>query len=113
MNNDVKHYLDAVPESRKDRILSLHRLIMDLYPQASVDMSYKMPTYRFSEGWVAIANQKNYVSLYTCGPHHIAAFKLNHPGIKTGKGCINLREQDNFPADDLKNVIRHAIESPK
>jgi len=75
-------------------------------------MHYKMPTYRAGEGWVAIANQKRYVSLYTCSPWHLVAFKARHPGIKTGKGCINLRDQDPFPIDDLAAVIRHAMERP-
>jgi len=48
-------------------------------------MKYKMPTYQVGDGWVAIANQKNYISLYTCGYHHIVGFKNNNPGIKTGK----------------------------
>jgi len=37
------------------------------------------------DGWVAIANQKHYVSLYTCGYHHIERFKQRCPRIKTGK----------------------------
>ncbi len=76
-------------------------------------MKYKMPTYSVGNGWVAIANQKHYISLYTCGYHHIQAFRENHPKIRTGKGCINLRDNDVFPLEDLSEVIRHAIESPK
>ncbi len=76
-------------------------------------MHYKMPTYRASKGWIAIAYQKHYVSLYTCSPAHLESFKAHHPGIKTGKGCINLRDTDPFPIDDLAGVIRHAIEQPK
>ena len=64
-------------------------------------MTYKMPTYRVGAGWVAIANQKHHVSLYTCGPHHIEDFKARYPGIKTGKGCINFRDKDELPVADL------------
>jgi len=76
-------------------------------------MLYKMPTYQVDDGWVAIANQKRYVSLYTCGYHHIADFKAKHPQIKTGKGCINFRQKDELPLDDLKAVVTHAIMHPK
>lgn len=74
---------------------------------------YRMPTYQYGEGWVAIANQKNYISLYTCGYHHIESFKQKHPGIKTGKGCINFKDKDSLPIQDLKAVVRHAINHPK
>ena len=113
MQDEVKQYLDAVPDARRPVVSKLHELVMELYPDAAVDMSYRMPTYKAKDGWVAIANQKRYVSLYTCGAHHLADFKANNPGIKTGKGCINFRQSDELPLDDVRNVIKHAIEHPK
>ena len=113
MNKDVESYLMAVPEDRKEIVSVLHSLIMGLYPEAEVDMRYKMPTYHYEEGWVAIANQKNYVSLYTCGYNHISKFKEKHPEIKTGKGCINIQAKDPLPIADLEGVVKHAIEHPK
>ena len=113
MNRDVESYFSAVPGDRRSKIDALHGLIMDLFPRAVVDMTYKMPTYRYREGWVAIANQKNYISLYTCGYHHIEKFKKKNPGIKTGKGCINFRARDEIHYGDLEAVIRHAIDHPK
>lgn len=109
---EVERYFDAVPEERIALVRKLHALIVDMYPDARVDMSYRMPTYRAKAGWVAIANQKSYVSLYTCGAHHIAAFKKRYPGIRTGKGCINLKVTDRVSSAELRKVIRHAIEHP-
>lgn len=67
----------------------------------------------YAGGWVAIANQKNYVSLYTCSALHLVTFKAAYPGYKTGKGCINFRANDEIPMAAIENVIRHAIEHPK
>lgn len=113
MNDDVKAYLDSVPESRAAHVHALHELILELFPDAVVDMRYKMPTYQVGDGWVAVANQKSYVSLYTCGAAHLAAFKEKHPQYRTGKGCINFRERDTLPLPALRAVIRHAIRHPK
>jgi uncharacterized protein YdhG (YjbR/CyaY superfamily) len=110
MDKEVRRYLDTVPEDRKPILEKLHNLIVGLYPRAKVDMSYRMPTYKAKDGWVAIANQKRYVSLYTCGAHHIAEFKEKYPGIRTGKGCINFRATDQIPVTAVKTVIKHAIE---
>lgn len=93
--------------------MSIHDLILRLYPDASVDMSYKMPTFSFGDGWVALANQKNYISLYTCSASHLEPYKRKYPQQKTGKGCINFRERDEIHLDALESVIVHAIESPK
>jgi uncharacterized protein YdhG (YjbR/CyaY superfamily) len=113
MNTQVKDYFEKIPESRKPGIQSLHDIILDEFPEATVDMTYKMPTFRYKEGWVAVANQKSYISLYTCGYHHIKDFKETFPKIKTGKGCINFREKDILPLDEIRKVIKHAILHPK
>ena len=94
-------------------LLLLHQLVLDLYPDCEVDMQYKMPTYHYGEGWIAIANQKHYVSLYTCGEHHLRAFREAHPKIRTGKGCINFNPAHVLPMADISEVIGHALEHPK
>jgi uncharacterized protein YdhG (YjbR/CyaY superfamily) len=113
MDQAVTDYLDAVPASRKEKIDTLHRLILECFPTATVDMQYKMPTYKHGEGWVALANQKSYVSLYTCSALHLEDFRQRCPDIKTGKGCINFRQKDEIPEDAVRSVIEHAILHPK
>lgn len=106
----ISEYLGSIPKQRKERFLSLTDLIQQLYPAAKESMRYKMPTYEFKGGWVSVANQKNYISLYTCSAEHLQAFKAKHPAIKTGKGCINFRDRDDIPLDDVAEVIRRAID---
>lgn len=107
---EVEQYLSAIPDGRRERFQSILRTIRSLYPDAVESMKYKMPTYSLGDGWVAVANQKNYISLYTCAPQHIASFQMKHPTIKTGKGCINFRDRDEILIEDIKPVIRSAIE---
>ena len=109
----MEKFLEAVPTERKARMKKIHSMILGLYPDAIVDMTYKMPTYRVGEGWVALANQKQYISVYTCGYHHIESFKTKYPKIKTGKGCINFRDTDEIPISDLWDIVRPAIVHPK
>jgi uncharacterized protein YdhG (YjbR/CyaY superfamily) len=109
---EIAEYIDAVPIDRKDRLMSIIDTIKSLYPAAEESMKYRMPTYTLGEGWVAVANQKSYISLYTCSAEHLAAFKQQHPDIKTGKGCINFRSRDPIPIDDIKPVIASAMERP-
>ena len=113
MNGTLDNYIKNLPDHRKKSIEILHSIIVGLFPDITIDMKYKMPTYHKGDGWVALANQKNYVSLYTCGYHHIESFKAKYPQIKTGKGCINFKDKDPIPVEDLKPVIEHAILHPK
>ncbi|MCU7930043.1 MAG: DUF1801 domain-containing protein [Candidatus Thiodiazotropha sp. (ex Codakia rugifera)] len=113
MDTLIQDYLDRIPEARRKKVNKLHSLILKCFPKATVDMQYKMPTYRYGEGWVAIANQKNYVSLYTCSAQHLEEFRRTHPGIKTGKGCINFRMKDEIPEAAVQKVVEHAMLHPK
>ena len=40
---EVQRYLNAVPKDRKPLCEKIHGLIVDLYPDATIDMSYRMP----------------------------------------------------------------------
>lgn len=88
--------------------MSIHELIIQLYPDASVNMSN-----RIGVAWVALANQKQYISQYTCSTSHLASYKHKYPQQKTDKGCINFRGSDEIHYDGLESVIWHAIESAK
>lgn len=113
MDQTVQDYFDAISAPRKAHVQALHGAILECFPEATVDLKYNMPTYSHEDGWVAIANQKNYVSLYTCGAAHLKAFKQKHPDYKTGKGCINFRQKDTIPVEDVKAVVEHAMLHPK
>ena len=110
-NMEIDDYIAELPRHRRERLKAILDLIAGLYPEADASMKYKMPTYTLGDGWVAAASQKHYISVYTCGAHHLEAFKARHPGIKTGKGCINFKDSDEIPMADLKTVIQSAITS--
>lgn len=103
------HYIKNIPDNRKARFEAIHSLILTLYPKVTISMKYKMPTYELASSWIAIANQKQYLSIYTCNAEYIALFKEKYPTIKTGKGCINLKDKDDFNLLDLSTVVHLAL----
>ena len=72
-------------------------------------MKYKMPTYESENGWIAIGNQKNYWSVYTCSAEKISKYLTSNPDAKHGKGCINFRNKDNVDLEAIKQVIQQAL----
>ncbi|MCK5359991.1 MAG: DUF1801 domain-containing protein [Gammaproteobacteria bacterium] len=104
------NYLEKIPEDRAERFTKLVKLIMGLYPDAKPSMKYKMPTFTMGTSWVALANQKSYISLYTCSAEHLKEFKMKYPDVKTGKACVNIKDKDDFPLRDLASVISSAME---
>ncbi len=107
----IETYLDSLPSDRRQLVTTLSNCILTLFPDADVSMRYKMPTFDTDDGWLSVANQKHYVSLYTCHESYIAAFKVKHPAIKTGKGCINFNPRHALPTQDIADVILRALGS--
>jgi uncharacterized protein YdhG (YjbR/CyaY superfamily) len=111
MNEEARQYIDAVPEG-KAHFEQLHALIMALYPDAVIGMSYQMPTYKAKSGWVAVGYWKKGVSLYTNGSEYVKKFIDKHPAFNTDGGSINFKVTDAIPVPDIKKIIRHAFENP-
>ncbi|HEX9184022.1 MAG TPA: hypothetical protein VF876_12260, partial [Burkholderiales bacterium] len=68
----IARYLARLPEARRERALALHGLILSLFPQASVALDARMPTYRLGDEFVAWASTQRHLALYTCSAERIA-----------------------------------------
>lgn len=124
---NVKEYLDNVPAERKDIINFLHQFIQktapSLKPHFAYNMlgygSFKYKNYKKQEmDWpiVALANQKNYVSVYVCAVdngEYIAEKNKDKLGkVSVGKSCIRFKKLDDVNLDELKKVIKLAVKNP-
>jgi uncharacterized protein YdhG (YjbR/CyaY superfamily) len=106
----VRIYVEAIPAEQRPLFDRLQSLILELYPEAEVVLSYQIPTYKAKGGRVSLGLWKEGVSLYTTDPEHIAAFKSNHPGVKSGKASLNFRLTDELPEQDVREVVARAME---
>lgn len=110
MDAAVQKYVDAIPAEQKPLFDRLQALILELYPDAEIVISYQIPTYKARGGRVSLGLWKDGVSLYTTDPQHIETFKAKHPSIKTGKASLNFRLTDEVPEEDLREVVDRAIQ---
>lgn len=113
MNSDVERFFESVPEASKLYFNQMHELVMQLYPEATIKVSYGIPIYKARTGWVGLGYWKDGVSIYTNGPEHLAEFRAKHPKVKGGKGSLNFKNTEALPLEDLSLVIVHAIEHPE
>jgi uncharacterized protein YdhG (YjbR/CyaY superfamily) len=105
----VARYLARVPLGRRERALALHGLIVSLFPQASVSLGRRMPTYRLGGEFVAWASTRRHLALYTCSAERIAGFRARHPEIEAGTGCLRFRDSQRLPLADLAQVVKNAL----
>ena len=105
----IVRYLVRLPEARRERALALHGLILGLFPQASVSLGTRMPTYRLGGEFIAWASTQRHLALYTCSAERIAGFRARHAEIEAGKGCLRFRDSQRLPLADLAQVVKNAL----
>jgi len=105
----IGRYIARVPAARRERALALHGLILSLFPQATVSLEYRMPTFRLGENFIAWASTRQHLALYTCSGERIAGFRARHPEIGGGAGCLRFRDRQRLPLADLTQVVKNAL----
>lgn len=104
MQKEIEDYITAAPVERQTRLRHILQAIERQVPQAVQVIKHKMPTFQLGENWLAVANQKSYISIYTVSNDQIEGFKTKYPKVKTGTGCINLKDSDPLDTSDLALV---------
>ncbi len=123
----VKEYLDLVDKGRRKDIKSLHTLIQKASATYKPWLAYNMLGYGVFKyrnykkevvDWplVALAAQKNYISLYVCAVDdkgYIAEHNKKDLGkVSVGKSCIRFKKLADVNMKGLEKVLKLAAKSP-
>ena len=111
MDDAVRDYVDAIPSEHRPLFDRLHRLILEVHPEASVVISYQIPTYKVGRNRLYLGVWKHGVSFYGWGQGRDAGFTARHPELITGKGTIQLRPDAaaGIPDDEFRDLVRAAL----
>ncbi len=123
----VKEYIDSVPEDRKKTIVFLHKFIQKVSPKFKSHLAYNMLGYgsflyksykKEMLSWpiVALANQKNYISIYVCavdnGKYLAETYKKELGKVSVGRSCIRFKKLEDLNLPILKKVLSKASKHP-
>jgi uncharacterized protein YdhG (YjbR/CyaY superfamily) len=107
----VAAYIEAISPEHRDLFDRIHRLILDASPDAKVELSYKMPTYKVGTRRLHLGVWQHGVSIYGWKRHGDGGFTRRHPEFQTSTGTIRLRSQDGdrFSDDEIRDLARAAL----
>lgn len=124
---NVKEYLDSIPKDREETVLFLHNFIQKKTPKLKPHFAYNMlgygsfPYRNYKKEliqWpiVALANQKNYISLYVCAVDHneyiAEKYKKDLGRVSVGKSCIRFKKITDLNLSVLEEIIKFAEKQP-
>ena len=104
-------YLATLPDERRESIARVWQVVRDHMPPGYVEqIGPKFLQFATgAEGYVALANQKNYVSLYLLPVYVEPSLKLKLDGVdkklKVGKSCLNFNHAEDLPLDVIGEIV--------
>lgn len=123
----VKEYMQALPHERREPVEFLHAFLQKTAPKLTPHFAYNMlgygsfPCTNYKKElieWpiIALASQKNYISLYVCavvdGKYIAESHKKDLGKVSVGKSCIRFKKLSDLNLDTLKKIIKAAEKNP-
>ncbi len=90
MRDDVAAYIDAIDPARRPLFDRVHRLVMEVRPNAEVVLAYKMPTYVSGARRLHVGAWKHGLSFYGWEPGRDGGLVAAHPHLDNGRGTLRL-----------------------
>jgi uncharacterized protein YdhG (YjbR/CyaY superfamily) len=106
-----EQYLSSLPPDRRDAVEQVWQVVRASMPAGyTEEVSPKFLTFKTGAEWyVALANQKNYISLYLIPLYVFPELKtkLDESGkkLKCGKSCINFKQAEDLPLEVIAEIV--------
>lgn len=121
-----QEYLESLPEDRREAIAEVRQKILANLPEGYEEamqygmLSYVIPLERYPEtyngqplGYVSLASQKNYMSLYLMGIYgevdgrnwFEAEAEKRGAKLDIGKACVRFRRLEDLPLDLVGEAV--------
>ena len=107
-----EQYLDSLPAARRTEIERVWEFVREHIPAGyTEEIGAKFLNFKAGGEWfVALANQKNYISLYLIPLYMFPEVKAKFDAaaskkLKCGKGCINFQRAEELPLEVLGEIV--------
>jgi uncharacterized protein YdhG (YjbR/CyaY superfamily) len=107
----LQAYVDGLAAEHRPLFDRVHRLVLATAPDATVSISYGMPTYRVGRRRLYVGAWAHGVSLYGWRSGGDDGFVERHPELVEGKGTIRLTPSASKGLDDteLAGLVRATL----
>lgn len=106
-----EQYLNGLSPERRSEVERVWQVVRENVPRGySEEVTAKFLTFKAEgESYVALASQKNYISLYLMPvyvyPELRAKLDASGKRLKCGKSCVNFRRAEELPLDVIGEIV--------
>lgn len=125
--NNIEDYFKSAEPERAKILHTIDKLIKETAPNLKPHFAYNMLGYgsfpyvnykKENITWpvIALANQKNYLSLYVCavkdGEYLAEKYQKELGKVSVGKSCVRFKKIEDLDLDGIKKLIKLAAQYP-
>ena len=109
----MRDYIDAIAPKYRPLFDRLRRLVLEVHSDATVGISYQIPTFKVGRRRLSIGVWSHGVSIYGWAQGRAAAFRDRHPELKTSKGTIQVRPEQAAAIgdDEFRDLVRALLDN--
>jgi uncharacterized protein YdhG (YjbR/CyaY superfamily) len=100
MSDAARDYIAAIPAEHRPLYDRVEALVFEVAPDAVLEFSYKLPTYRVGKRRLYLGVWQHGISMYGWQADHDGGFSERHPELRSGKGTLRLSHEAAATIDD-------------
>jgi hypothetical protein len=111
VDDGVNDYIAAIPDEFRPLFDRFHELILRARPDATVVLSYQMPSYKVDDHQLYLGIWEHGLSLYGWESDADDGFLERHQDLRTSTGTIRLRPADaeGISDDEILGLVRATL----
>lgn len=103
MTEEVKKYIDLFELSTRQKLIELREILIEVLPEATETISYKMPAFKQGKVLLYYAGYKNHIGFYPT-PQPIEQFKDKLTKYSWSKGAIQFQLDKPLPKKLIQEI---------
>ncbi len=109
--DDVVAFVAAIEPARRPLFDRVHRLVLEVCPDARMVLSFKMPTYVAGTRQLHVGVWKHGLSFYGWQHDGDGGLVARHPHLDNGRGTLRLpvAEAEHIGDDELRGFLAAAL----
>lgn len=113
MDDAVQQYIDTIAPAHRALFGRFHGVVLATHPEATVVISYGIPTYVVGRRRLFVGVWKHGLSIYGWHAGADNPFIARHPDLRTSRGTVRLSPADvaEVTDDELRELVVAALDS--
>ena len=104
----IEEYINSIKKEHREKFQKILKTIEETVPEATLKISYQMPTFYLNGNLIHFAVAKKHIGIYPA-PSGVSRFENDLKGYKYSKGAIQFPLDKPLPTELIKAIVKFRV----